>query len=217
MRSLIRSLSTTASEAIPNVFNNPDAKFTSSSRRVGLVARKVGMMSLWDEWGAFTPVTVLKAVENQVIRSNQLEENKYNVEVGVDRLLKPYTRKSAFVGLFRRYGIPEKKKIYSFPVSKDAMLPTGLKIGVHHFVPGQYVDVQSKSIGKGFQGGMKRWGFKGLPRSHGVSLAHRSIGSIGNRHDPGKVFKGKKMAGRMGNKTVAIHNLKVSIFTKIRL
>jgi large subunit ribosomal protein L3 len=222
MRTLVRSLSnavaplsTTITERIPNVYNSPDFKFTKSSKRVGLVARKLGMMSLWDEWGVFTSVTILQGVSNQVLRSVQVDEDKCYVEVGVDELKKDHREKKSYLGLFRRYGIPAKRKIYSFPVTKDAMLPTGLKLFLHHFVPGQYVDVQSTSTGKGFQGGMKRWGFKGLPRTHGVSLAHRSIGSTGNRHDPGKVFKGKKMPGRMGNKTVSIHSLKVCLLTKI--
>ena len=110
---------------------------------------------------------------------------------------------------FKRYAIPAKRKIYGFQVSDNGILPSGTMIGVHHFVPGQYVDVQAESIGKGFQGGMKRWGFSGLPASHGVSLAHRSIGSTGNRQDPGKVFKGKKMPGRMGGDLITFKALKV--------
>lgn len=208
MKFLIRSFSVAASA--PKLYT--DLKFTPSSQRVGLVLKKIGMMSLWDEWGVFTPVTVLKATDNQVIRTNVVG-GKHNMEVGVDRLTTTYnTKYKSTVGHFARFGVPLKRRIYRFPVSEDAVLPTGFRLRVHHFVPGQYVDAQSKSIGKGFQGGMKRWGFKGLPRTHGVSLAHRSIGSIGNRHDPGKVFKGKKMAGRMGNKTVSVHSLKVSIF-----
>lgn len=217
MKFPFRSLSTAVSETLPKLYNNPDVKFKESSRRVGLVAKKIGMMSIWDEWGVFTPVTVLQGIDNQVIRS-QVMDGHFNVEIGVDKLNKRHRAKyKSSLGHFARYGIPAKRKIYSFPVSEDGILPSGLRIGVHHFVPGQYVDVQSKSMGKGFQGGMKRWGFKGLPRTHGVSLAHRSIGSTGNRHDPGKVFRGKKMPGRMGNRTVSVHSLKVIILLLIFL
>ena len=208
MRFLSRSFSATKS-AITDIFNHPDAKYNASSRRVGFVTKKIGMMSLWDEWGVFTPVTVLQAVENQVIKSIKNDDGRCVVEIGVDKQEREHRLRASFLGLFKRYAIPAKRRIYGFQVSPDAILPSGLQLGVHHFVPGQYVDIQSTSIGKGFQGGMKRWGFKGLPASHGVSLAHRSIGSTGNRTDPGKVFKGKKMPGRMGGDTISTHNLKV--------
>lgn len=100
-----------------------------------------------------------------------------------------------------------KRKLKEFQVTEDALLPLGTPIGVRHFVPGQYVDVTGITRGKGFQGGMKRWGMKGGPASHGASLSHRSIGSTGQRDAPGKVFKGKKMPGRMGAKQRTVKNV----------
>lgn len=99
--------------------------------------------------------------------------------------------------------------IAEFPVTSNGLLPVGHKLNASHFVPGQYVDIRSKSKDKGFQGTMKRWGFKGQPQSHGTSLSHRSGGSIGQRKDPGKVWKGRKMAGHMGDEYVTTHNLQV--------
>ncbi|KAL4585037.1 hypothetical protein LXL04_009650 [Taraxacum kok-saghyz] len=101
---------------------------------------------------------------------------------------------------FGAQGVPLKRKLREFPVTEDALLPLGTQIGVRHFVPGQYVDVTGITKGKGFQGAMKRWGFKGGPASHGASFSHRCPGSTGQRDAPGKVFKGKKMHGRMGGK-----------------
>ncbi|KAL0388945.1 UNVERIFIED_CONTAM: 50S ribosomal protein L3-2, mitochondrial [Sesamum radiatum] len=100
-----------------------------------------------------------------------------------------------------------KRKLTEFPVTEDALLPVGTSISVRHFVPGQYVDVTGITKGKGFQGGMKRWGFKGMPASHGASLSHRSIGSTGQRDAPGKVFKGKKMPGHMGVEQRTVKNV----------
>jgi large subunit ribosomal protein L3 len=105
--------------------------------------------------------------------------------------------------------VAPKAKLAEFRVSEDALLEPGTALTVEHFVIGQYVDVCGTSIGKGFAGAMKRWGFKGLRASHGVSLSHRSHGSTGNRQDPGKVFKGKKMAGHMGDRRVTVQNLEV--------
>ena len=102
-----------------------------------------------------------------------------------------------------------KAKLAEFRVSEDALLEPGTALSVEHFVVGQFVDVCGTSIGKGFAGAMKRWGFKGLRASHGVSVSHRSHGSTGKRQDPGKVFKGKKMAGHMGDRRVTVQNLEV--------
>jgi large subunit ribosomal protein L3 len=112
-------------------------------------------------------------------------------------------------GHFAKAKVTPKAKLAEFRVSADALLEPGTSLGVDHFVVGQYVDVCGTSIGKGFAGAMKRWGFKGLRASHGVSVSHRSHGSTGNRQDPGKVFKGKKMAGHMGHRRVTAQNLEV--------
>lgn len=111
--------------------------------------------------------------------------------------------------LYEKLHISPKKSVQGFTISPDAILPSGTTIYAAHFVPGQFVDVQSKSIGKGFQGAMVRWGFKGLPASHGVSVAHRHLGATGCRTDPGRVLKGKKMAGRMGGQNVTHKCLRV--------
>lgn len=111
--------------------------------------------------------------------------------------------------LFEKAGVSPKLSVQGFSVSPSGLLPSGTPIYAAHFVPGQLVDVQSRSIGKGFQGAMVKWGFRGLPASHGVSLAHRHIGATGCRTDPGRVLKGKKMAGRMGSGKVTCKSLKV--------
>ncbi|KAG1070369.1 hypothetical protein G6F42_026138 [Rhizopus arrhizus] len=110
---------------------------------------------------------------------------------------------------FKSLGVGLREKLYEFRVTKDAVLPIGTELTAEHFVTGQYVDVTAPSIGKGFAGVMKRWNFKGLPASHGVSLTHRSGGSTGQRKWPSKVFKGKKMAGRLGGESVTVQSLKV--------
>ncbi|CAA7271625.1 unnamed protein product [Cyclocybe aegerita] len=113
------------------------------------------------------------------------------------------------LGHFARAGVPPKRIVKEFPVTPDAHIPVGTTFSAIHFVPGQMVDVVANSIGKGFQGGMKRWGFHGLAASHGVSISHRSSGSTGQHQDPGRVFPGKKMAGRMGNVRITTQNLPV--------
>ena len=110
-------------------------------------------------------------------------------------------------GMFVAQGVPFKRRLCEFKVTPDCFLPIGSRLDCRHFIPGQKVDVQGTSKGKGFQGGMKLWGFKGGRASHGNSLAHRTIGSTGSNTDPGRVFKGKKMPGRMGGETVTVHNL----------
>jgi large subunit ribosomal protein L3 len=112
-------------------------------------------------------------------------------------------------GHFAKAGVVPKARLAEFRVSEDALLDAGTALSVEHFVVGQFVDVSGTSIGKGFAGAMKRWGFKGLRASHGVSISHRSHGSTGNRQDPGKVFKNKKMAGHMGQRRVTVQNLEV--------
>ncbi|TPX57068.1 hypothetical protein PhCBS80983_g04104 [Powellomyces hirtus] len=187
----------------------PAPEWTSGSKRTGVVALKKGMTAIWDEWGVLTPVTVLQIVDCEVIRTRwHAGCGSYIVELGTVNHPRLHRLNKAQLYHYRRWTITPKRKMTGFKVSPDACLPTGTKLVAAHFVPGQYVDCQATSTAKGFQGVMKRWGFKGQSASHGTSLAHRSLGSTG-QIDPGRVWKGKKMAGNMGNDTITVQNLRV--------
>ena len=191
-------------------FPTPQLQYTQQSRRTGLVALKRGMTSLFDEWGQMVPVTVLQVVECQVIRTRfDAQIKQFMVEVGAVTHKRDFRMRKAERQHCLRYQVAPKMKLTEFPVSADACLPSGIELLASHFVAGQFVDVQAKTIGKGFQGVMKRFGFGGLPASHGVSVSHRSPGSIGQCQDPGKVWKGKKMAGRMGGRNSTNQNLRI--------
>ncbi|KAL5532666.1 hypothetical protein ACEPAF_4440 [Sanghuangporus sanghuang] len=189
-----------------------EVKWTPQSVRTGVIARKRGMTSMWDQHGARSPVTVLQLEHCQVtanVRSVRKDKSEYHaVQIGAsDRPERTTT--NAMRGHFRRAGVPTKYIVKEFPVTADAHVPVGTTLSALHFVPGQYVDVVANSIGKGFQGGMKRWGFHGLRASHGVSVSHRKLGATGGHQDPGRVWPGKKMPGRMGGKRVTQQNLEV--------
>jgi large subunit ribosomal protein L3 len=177
--------------------------------RSGVIAQKLGMTRVFTDAGEHVPVTVLRLAKCQVLGHRTKEKNGY-----VALQLGSGTRKvnnvsKAERGNFAIAKVEPKRKLAEFRVSDDAMIPVGAEITADHFVVGQFVDVTGTSIGKGFAGAMKRWNFGGLRATHGVSVSHRSLGSTGNRQDPGKTFKNKKMAGQMGDERVTTLNLKV--------
>ncbi len=177
--------------------------------RTGLIAQKLGMTRVFDDTGVHLPVTLLKVEGCQVVAQRTLERDGYTaVQLGVGAA-KPKRAGKAMRGHFAKAKVEPKRRLAEFRVSEDALIDTGAEISADHFLAGQYVDVSGTSIGKGFAGVMKRHNFKGLKASHGVSISHRSHGSTGQCQDPGKVFKGKKMAGHMGAERVTVQNLRV--------
>jgi large subunit ribosomal protein L3 len=177
--------------------------------RTGLIAQKLGMSRVFAEDGTHVPVTVLKVENCQVVAVRTEEKDGYSaVQLGVGtRRVKNVTKPQR--GHFAKAQVEPKRKLAEFRVTKDALLDVGAELSVEHFLPGQFVDVIGISIGRGFQGVMKRHNFGGLRASHGVSVSHRSHGSTGQRQDPGKVFKNKRMAGHMGAGRVTTQNLAV--------
>ena len=177
--------------------------------RTGVLAEKLGMTRVFDDDGSHVPVSVLRVDDCEVVAARRPDKDGYAaVQLGIGRAKAKNVTKP-MRGHFAKAKVTPKARLAEFRVSEDAVLDPGASLSVGHFVVGQYVDVCGTSIGKGFAGAMKRWGFKGLRASHGVSLSHRSHGSTGNRQDPGKVFKGKKMAGHMGDRRVTAQNLEV--------
>ena len=177
--------------------------------RSGMIAQKLGMTRIFGEDGSHIPVTVLKVDNCQVVAKKNNETDGYNaIQVGVG-LAKVKRISKQMRGHFAKAEVEPKQRLHEFRVSEEALLEPGAEILVDHFVVGQKVDVAGTSIGKGFAGAMKRHNFAGLRASHGVSVSHRSHGSTGNSQDPGKVWKGKKMAGHMGDAKVTVQNLMV--------
>ena len=178
--------------------------------RTGVIAKKVGMTRLFQEDGRHVPVTVLALEDCQVVSHRTADRDGYvALQVGSGEAKQKNVAKPQREH-FAKAQVPLKKKVAEFRVdSEEALLPVGAHISAEHFVAGQMVDVSGHTQGKGFQGGMKRWGFGGMRATHGVSISHRALGSTGQRQDPGKVFKNKKMAGHMGDKQRTQQNLEV--------
>ncbi len=178
--------------------------------RTGLLAKKLGMTRLFKEDGTHVPVTVLHLDSVQVVAARTEEKDGYTaLQLGwgkakVKNVSKPNK------GHYAKAQVEPKAKLAEFRVPAEAMLEPGATLSAAHFVVGQRVDVCGTTKGKGFAGGMKRWNFSGLEASHGVSISHRSLGSTGNRQDPGKTFKNKKMAGHLGQERVTTLNLEVA-------
>ncbi len=178
--------------------------------RTGLLAKKLGMTRLFKEDGTHVPVTVLHLDEVQVVDIRTQERDGYTaVQLGCGKA-KVKNVSQPNKGHFARVKVEPKAKLAEFRVVPDALLESGQVLSAEHFVVGQKVDVCGISKGKGFAGAMKRWNFRGLEASHGVSVSHRSHGSTGNRQDPGKTFKNKKMAGHLGSERVTTLNVEVA-------
>ena len=177
--------------------------------RTGVIAKKMGMTRLFQADGRHVPVTVLQMEEVQVVGRREMDRDGYTaVQLGAGKAKAKNVAKPQR-GAFGKAEVEPKAKVVEFRVSEDALLDLGATLSADHFVAGQLVDIQGVTQGKGFQGGMKRWGFGGLRATHGVSVSHRSLGSTGQRQDPGRVFKNKKMAGHMGAKNRTQQNLEV--------
>ena len=177
--------------------------------RCGVVVRKLGMSRVFDDSGNHVPVTILRLENVEVLSAKSIEKDGYcAVQIGFGNK-KPKNITKPLRGFFAKAKSEPKEKVVEFRVTEDAVLKIGDKIGVNHFVAGQKVDLTGISQGKGFAGSMKRHNFGGLRATHGVSVSHRSHGSTGQRQDPGKVFKGKKMAGHMGDRLRTMQNLEI--------
>jgi len=175
--------------------------------RTGVIAKKVGMTRLFQADGRHVPVTVLQLDDVQVIGRREMDRDGYTaVQLGAGKAKAKNVAKPQRVA-FGKAEVEPKVRVAEFRVAEDALLDVGSHISADHFVPGQLVDIAGVTQGKGFAGAMKRWGFRGLRATHGVSVSHRSHGSTGNRQDPGRVFKNKKMAGHMGARNRTQQNL----------
>ncbi len=177
--------------------------------RTGVIAKKMGMTRLFQDDGRHVPVTVLALENVQVVARREADRDGYvAVQLGAGTAKAKNISKPER-GHFGKAEVEPKAYVAEFRVSEDGLLDVGAEITADHYVAGQFVDIAGHTQGKGFQGGMKRWGFGGLRATHGVSVSHRSLGSTGQRQDPGKVFKNKKMAGHMGDKQRTQQNLEI--------
>ena len=177
--------------------------------RTGVIAKKLGMARFFDEAGTHVPVTVLSLEGCQVVAHRTKDKDGYvALQLGAGSK-KPKNTSKAMRGHFAKGEVEPKHRLVEFRVSEDNLIDVGAEITADHYLPGQKIDVTAETVGKGFAGAMKRWNFGGLRATHGVSVSHRSHGSTGQRQDPGKTFKGKKMAGHLGQETVTTLNVTV--------
>ena len=177
--------------------------------RSGLILKKIGMTRIFDDTGNASPVTVLKLEENQVVKVLNQDRNGYfALQVGTG-IVKTKNISKAIRGHFAKSNVEPKRILREFRVDEDMLVEEGKIFSINHFNVGQKIDVSGVSHGKGFSGGMKRHNFAGLEATHGVSISHRSHGSTGNSQDPGRVWKGKKMAGQYGNVNKTVQNLTI--------
>lgn len=177
--------------------------------RTGVIAKKMGMTRLFQDDGRHVPVTVLQLEGVQVVARREMDRDGYTaVQLGAG-VAKAKNVAKPQRGHFGKAEVEPKAVVCEFRVTEDNLLDVGAELSADHFVAGQLVDIQGRTQGKGFAGAMKRWNFGGLRATHGVSVSHRSHGSTGNRQDPGRVFKNKKMAGHMGDKNRTQQNLEV--------
>jgi len=177
--------------------------------RTGVIAKKMGMTRLFQDDGRHVPVTVLSLEGVQVVARREMDKDGYTaVQLGAGSAKAKNVAKPQR-GQFGKAEVEPKAVLAEFRVNEDGLLDVGAEISADHYVAGQFVDIQGRTQGKGFAGGMKRWGFGGMRATHGVSISHRALGSTGQRQDPGKVFKNKKMAGHMGDKNRTQQNLEI--------
>ncbi len=177
--------------------------------RTGVIAKKLGMARFFDEAGTHVPVTVLSLEGCQVVAQRTQDKDGYvALQLGAGAKKAKNTSK-AMRGHFAKAEVEPKRKMMEFRVSEDMLIDVGSEMTADHYLPGQKIDITGTTVGKGFQGAMKRWNFGGMRATHGVSVSHRAHGSTGQRQDPGKTFKGKKMAGHLGQETVTTLNLTV--------
>jgi large subunit ribosomal protein L3 len=177
--------------------------------RCGVIVRKLGMSRVFNDKGEHIPVTVLRLEDAEVLSTKTVEKDGYTaIQLGFHNKKLKHTNKP-MRGVFSKSKSEPKERVAEFRVSKEALLKVGDKLSVNHYVTGQKVDVVGISQGKGFAGSMKRHNFGGMQASHGVSISHRAHGSTGNSQDPGRTWKGKKMAGQYGNVRITTQNLTV--------
>ena len=177
--------------------------------RTGVIAKKMGMTRLFQDDGRHVPVTVLQIEALQVVARRENDRDGYTaVQLGAG-VAKAKNVAKPQRGQFGKAEVEPKAIVHEFRVSEENLLDVGAELSADHYVAGQLVDIQGRTQGKGFAGAMKRWNFGGLRATHGVSVSHRSHGSTGNRQDPGRVFKNKKMAGHMGDKNRTQQNLEI--------